>query len=75
MINPEKTVDGSEDAKIELQLTVTEANLILAALAELPFKVSFALIQKIKQQGEQQAAKAREKLAVPGSALSEPAKE
>lgn len=62
------TVDGLEEAKIELHLTVAEANLVLAALAELPFKVSFALIQKIKQQGEHQALKAREKLGDPAAA-------
>jgi hypothetical protein len=37
-------VDGIDDLKIELQLTLGESNLILGALAELPFKISFELI-------------------------------
>ena len=56
-------MDGLEDVQIELHVTLGEGNLILAALSELPFKVSFGLIQKIKQQGEQQVASAREKIA------------
>ena len=56
-------MDGLEDVQIELHVTLGEGNLILAALSELPFKVSFGLIQKIKQQGEQQVASARGKTA------------
>ena len=37
---------------IELKLTPEEVNLILAALAELPFKVSAPLLGKIKAQGD-----------------------
>jgi hypothetical protein len=48
-----------EELKVEFHLTLSEVNLILAALSELPFKVSFELIQKIKQQGEQQVAAAQ----------------
>lgn len=43
-----------EDLNVELQLTVSEVNLVLGALSELPFKVSFGLIQKVRQQAEQQ---------------------
>ncbi len=35
-------------------LTIDEANLIVQALAELPFKVSAALIQKLQAQGKAQ---------------------
>ncbi len=35
-------------------LTVDEANLIVQALAELPFKASAALIQKLQAQGKAQ---------------------
>ncbi|MDB5343901.1 MAG: hypothetical protein JWP89_2278 [Schlesneria sp.] len=43
-----------EDLNVELRLTVSEVNLLLGALSELPFKVSFGLIQKVRQQAEQQ---------------------
>ena len=55
-------MDGLEDLKVELHVTLGEINLILGALSELPFKVSFQLIQKIKQQGEEQVAGARAKV-------------
>ena len=35
-------------------LTIDEANLIVTALAELPFKASAALIQKLQAQGKAQ---------------------
>lgn len=41
---------------LQIQMTVAEGNLILAALAELPFKVSYSLIQKIKSQADVQIA-------------------
>ena len=39
--------------KIE-NLSQDEVNLILMSLSELPYKISFELIHKIKMQGEQQ---------------------
>lgn len=39
--------------KIE-NLSQEEVNLILVSLSELPYKVSFELINKIKMQGEEQ---------------------
>lgn len=39
---------------IELKLTVEEINLVLVALAEMPYKVSAPLIDKIKSEGERQ---------------------
>lgn len=47
-------MEKPEDLSVELHLTVNEVNLLLGALAELPFKVSFGLIQKVRQQAEQQ---------------------
>jgi hypothetical protein len=49
-----QTVEKVEDLPVELRLTVGEVNLLLGALSELPFKVSFGLIQKVRQQAEQQ---------------------
>ena len=54
-------LDGLENLEIHLHLTMGEANLILASLSELPFKVSSGLIQKIKHQGDQQVAAVRGK--------------
>ena len=67
-------MDGLEDLQIELRVTLGEGNLILAALSELPFKVSFGLIQKIKEQGEQQVASAREKIAESAASPAEESK-
>ena len=39
---------------MQFEVTVDEANLIVTALAELPFKASAALIQKLQQQGKAQ---------------------
>ena len=39
---------------MNFEVTVDEANLIVTALAELPFKASAALIQKLQQQGKAQ---------------------
>ena len=39
---------------MNFEITVDEANLIVTALAELPFKASAALIQKLQAQGKQQ---------------------
>lgn len=41
-------------------LTIDEANLIVTALAELPFKASAALIQKLQQQGKAQLEQAKQ---------------
>lgn len=38
----------------EIKLTLEELNLVLSALAELPFKVSSPLIAKIKTEGDRQ---------------------
>ena len=45
-----------DEFKVEFHLTLNEVNLILNALSELPYKVSFELIQKIKLHGEEQFA-------------------
>ena len=57
------TSSGSSDetsdlskAQLQIQITVADGNLILAALAELPFKVSYNVIQKIKTQADAQIA-------------------
>lgn len=39
---------------MQFEVTVDEANLIVTALAELPFKASAALIQKLQAQGKAQ---------------------
>ena len=39
---------------MNFEVTVEEANLIVQALAEMPFKLSAALIQKLQQQGKAQ---------------------
>lgn len=41
-------------------LTLDEANLIVQALAELPFKASAALIQKLQAQGKAQLEQPKE---------------
>lgn len=42
---------------IKLELKIEEVNLILAALQELPFKISAELIAKIKTEGDKQFEK------------------
>lgn len=53
-------------------LTIDEANLIVTALAELPFKASAALIQKLQAQGkaqlEQKKPESWEHVGAPGQA-------
>jgi len=49
----DETFDLSK-AQLQIQITVADGNLILAALAELPFKVSYNVIQKIKTQADAQ---------------------
>ena len=39
---------------MNFEVTVDEANVIIQALAELPFKASAALIQKLQAQGKAQ---------------------
>ena len=46
---------------IKLELTLEEVNLILSALTEMPYKVSAAVIAKIKEQGDKQFEAAKEK--------------
>ena len=41
---------------MNLELTIEEANLVLAGLLELPAKMSMQLIQKIHQQAQEQQA-------------------
>ena len=45
---------------MNLELTLEEANLVLAGLLELPAKVSMQLIQKIHQQAREQHAEVEE---------------
>lgn len=45
-----------EQARINLELTVAEVNVILRSLGKHPFEEIAALIQKIKSQGETQLA-------------------
>jgi hypothetical protein len=39
---------------ITLELTLEETNMVLSALAELPFRVSNQLIQKVQEQANKQ---------------------
>ncbi len=39
---------------MQFDITIDEANLIVTALAEMPFKLSAALIQKLQAQGKAQ---------------------
>lgn len=50
-------------SSIELDLTPDECNLVLAALGELPYKISAPLIIKIKQQGDAQMIEASDNVA------------
>ena len=45
---------------MQFEVTVEEANLIVQALAEMPFKLSAALIQKLQQQGKAQLDQPKE---------------
>jgi len=45
-----------EDAVLNFQLTISEANLILSTLGDLPAKTSMKVIQKMQQQAEPQVA-------------------
>ena len=45
-----------EEATLNIELTVSEVNVILRSLGKHPFEEIAALIQKIKQQGEIQLA-------------------
>lgn len=45
---------------INLELTVDEANMILRVLAKHPFEEVVSLIQKIREQGEQQVKASQE---------------
>ena len=45
---------------MQFEVTVDEANLIVTALAELPFKLSAALIQKLQAQGKAQLEQPKE---------------
>lgn len=46
---------------IKIELKTEEVNLILAALQELPFKISAELIAKIKTEGDKQFKEQQEK--------------
>lgn len=39
---------------MQLNLELNEVNLIISALAELPYKVSFELVQKVRSQAQEQ---------------------
>lgn len=43
-----------ENENIELNLTVAEVNVVLAALGEMPFKLVGIVIDRIKSQGDPQ---------------------
>ena len=45
-----------EDAVLKFELTISEANLILSTLGDLPAKTSMKVIQKMQQQAEPQVA-------------------
>lgn len=60
-----------EQARINLELTVAEVNVILRSLGKHPFEEIAALIQKIKAQGEAQLAE----LQAAAPAAAEPAAE
>ena len=42
------------EQKIKFDLTIDEANLVLASLAKMPFEQVFNLIGKLKQQADEQ---------------------
>jgi hypothetical protein len=46
--------DSMSDAKIHLELSVTDVNLILEALGEQPFKSVFGLVGRLQSQARQQ---------------------
>ena len=45
-----------EDAVLKFELTISEANLILSSLGDLPAKTSMKVIQKMQEQAEPQVA-------------------
>ena len=45
---------------MQFEVTVEEANVIVQALAEMPFKLSAALIQKLQEQGKVQLNQPKE---------------
>ena len=45
---------------MQFDVTVDEANLIVQSLAEMPFKLSAALIQKLQAQGKAQLEQSKE---------------
>jgi hypothetical protein len=53
-INSEPVETPEEEASIILQVTITEANTILASLQELPHKLVHELIQKLVAQAQAQ---------------------
>jgi hypothetical protein len=53
-INSEPVETPEEEASIILQVTITEANTILASLQELPHKLVHGLIQKLVAQAQAQ---------------------
>lgn len=55
-IGPSDETSDLSKVQLQVQITVADGNLILAALAELPFKVSYNVIQKIKTQADAQIA-------------------
>ena len=50
----EETELAAESPTLTLNVTVEEANLVLAALQELPHKLVHSLIQKVLEQANQQ---------------------
>lgn len=42
------------EQKIKFELTIEEANLVLASLAKMPFEQVFNVIGKLRQQAEEQ---------------------
>lgn len=46
--------DSMSDAKIQLELSVTDVNLILEALGEQPFKSVFGLVGRLQSQARSQ---------------------
>ena len=55
-IGPSDETSDLTKVQLQIQITVADGNLILAALAELPFKVSYNVIQKVKYQADAQIA-------------------
>ena len=60
--------------ELELKVTVDEANLILEALGQMPFKQVYALVGKIQEQANRQLSGAAS-VPAPTDPASEPADE